>query len=61
MELPEHGEPVVADLRHQNDSGESQWYEVVYVNDFGWASYAESSTFEDGERVVAWKYCKDLF
>tara|TARA_R110000744_G_scaffold321118_2_gene427230 strand:- start:246 stop:449 length:204 start_codon:yes stop_codon:yes gene_type:complete len=61
MKLPVYGEPVLAELRHQNSLGESQWYEVVCVNDFGWASYSQSSTFEDGERVISWVYCKEAF
>ena len=64
--LPIHGvinspnelEPVLAKIEHINDLGKSKWYEVVYYDDV-WYSYAGSKTFEDGEQVVDWKYCKD--
>jgi len=64
--LPIHGvinspnelEPVLAKIEHINDLGLSKWYEVVYF-DGNWRSYAGSDTFNDGEKVVNWKYCKD--
>lgn len=58
-EVPANLESVLAKITHQNSLGLSQWYEVVYYNN-KWCSYSGSKTFEDGERVIAWKYCKDL-
>ena len=52
-------EPVLAQIEHQGDSGKSKWYEVVYFADGEWHSYAGSNTFEDGEKVIKWKTCKD--
>ena len=51
-------EPVLAEIEHINDLGKSKWYEVVYFDE-NWRSYAGSKTFQDGEQVVKWKYCKD--
>lgn len=59
-EVPTKLESVLAKITHQNDLGLSQWYEVVYYVDGKWCSYNGSKTFEDGERVVEWKYCKEL-
>jgi hypothetical protein len=59
-EVPTKLESVLAKISHQNGLGLSQWYEVVYY-DHKWCSYSGSKTFEDGERVVHWKYCKELF
>ena len=52
------GSPILAKIEHINDLGKSKWYEVVYYDD-GWCSYVGSKTFQDGEKVVEWKYCKD--
>ena len=52
------GSPILAKIEHINDLGKSKWYEVVYYDE-GWHSYAGSKTFQDGEQVVEWKYCKD--
>lgn len=52
------GSPILAKIEHINDLGKSKWYEVVYYDD-GWYSYAGSKTFQDGEQVVEWKYCRD--
>jgi hypothetical protein len=51
-------EPVLAEIEHINDLGKSTWYEVVYF-DGNWHCYAGSKTFNDGERVIKWKYAKD--
>ena len=55
---PNELESVLAEISHVNDLGISTWYEVVYYSD-KWCSYSGSKTFEDGEQVVKWKYCKD--
>jgi len=59
-EVPTKLESVLAKINHQSDLGLSQWYEVVYY-DGKWRSYSGSTTFKDGEIVVEWKYCKELF
>jgi hypothetical protein len=61
-ELPKNLESVLAKIIHQHSLGLSQWYEVVYYNNDikKWCCYGGSKTFQDGERVVDWKYCKDL-
>lgn len=55
---PNELEPVLALIRHQGELGLSEWCEVVYFFQ-KWCSYSGSKTFEDGEQVVKWKYCKD--
>jgi hypothetical protein len=54
-------EPVLAKISHQSDLGNTQWYEVVYYENNKWCSYSGSKTFNDGERVVEWVYCSDIF
>lgn len=51
-------EPVLAEIEHINDLGKSKWYEVIYFDE-NWRSYAGSNTFQDGEKVIRWKYVKD--
>lgn len=51
-------EPVLAEIEQINDLGKSKWYEVVYFDE-KWRSYADSKTFQDGEKVIRWKYAKD--
>ena len=51
-------EPVLAEINHITDLGLSKWFEVVYFDE-KWNSYSGSKTFEDGEQVIKWKYCKD--
>jgi len=58
IHCPNELESVLAKIEHINDLGKSKWYEVVYY-DGNWRSYSGSKTFEDGEKVVKWKYCKD--
>jgi hypothetical protein len=61
-EVPNNLDSVLAKITHQNDLGLSQWHEVVYYDNYTdkWCCYSGSKTFQDGERVIAWKYCKDL-
>jgi hypothetical protein len=59
--IPNELEPVLAKISHQNDLGNSQWYEVVYYVDGKWCSYSGSKTFDDGEIVVEWVYCSEIF
>lgn len=51
-------ESVLAEIEHINDLGKSKWYEVVYFDE-NWQSYVGSKTFQDGEKVIRWKYAKD--
>jgi hypothetical protein len=55
---PNQLEPVLALITHQGELGLIEWYEVVYYFD-KWYSYSGSKTFDDGEQVIRWKYCKD--
>lgn len=57
---PKEFEPILAKIKHLTSLGTSTWYEVVYFCE-KWKSYSESKTFEDGEQVIQWIYCKDLF
>ena len=57
INCPDKLEPVLAKIEHINSLGKSKWYEVVYY-DGNWCSYSGSNTFNDGEKVVKWKYCK---
>lgn len=59
INCPDELEPVLAQIEHINDLGKSKWYEVVYY-DVNWRSYSGSETFDDGEKVIKWKYCKAL-
>ena len=61
VEYPNELEPALAKITHQNDLGQPQWYEVVYYVDGKWRSYIGSKTFEDGERVVEWVHCHNIF
>ena len=60
-EVPNELEPVLAKISHQNDLGNPNWYEVVYYVDGKWCSYSGSKTFDDGERVVEWAHCHNIF
>lgn len=55
---PNQLEPVLAEIEHINDLGKSKWYEVVYFDE-NWKSYSGSNTFDDGEKVINWNYCKN--
>ena len=61
FEQPNDLTPVIAQIKHLNDLGISKWYEVVYYADSEWHAYAGSNTFKDGEKVLKWKYCDDVF
>ena len=61
LDVPNELDMVLAKINHQNDLGLSEWYEVVYYSDNKWSSFYGSKTFQDGEIVIEWKYCKDLF
>lgn len=58
--LPQDLEPVLAKIHTYGELGKSEWYEVVYHNGTEWCCYAGSDTFKDGEKVLSWKYCKDI-
>ena len=57
INCPDELEPVLAKIEHISSLGKSNWYEVVYYVG-QWRSYSGSKTFNDGEKVVKWKYCK---
>ena len=57
---PNELQSVLAKIEHINSLGKSNWYEVVYF-DGKWCSYSGSKTFNDGEKVVCWKYCNQIF
>lgn len=59
-ELPTELYSVLAKISHINDLGKSEWYETVYYADDKWCSYNGSNTFNDGETVLEWAYCKDI-
>jgi len=60
--MPEDFEPCLALIQHVNDLGISHWYEVVYWDESikEWISFEGSKTFEDGERVLCWKLCREI-
>lgn len=58
--LPTELEPVLAKIFTSGELGKSEWYEVVYHNGTEWCCYAGSNTFTDGEKVLSWKYCKEV-
>lgn len=52
--------PVLAKITLIGELGNSEWYEVVFHDGIEWCSYAGSDTFDDGEKVLNWKYCTDI-
>ena len=56
---PSKLEPVLAKIEHTNSLEKLSWYEVVYF-DKHWQSYSDSNTFDNDDKVVKWRYCKDL-
>ncbi|AFC21603.1 hypothetical protein GAP32_153 [Cronobacter phage vB_CsaM_GAP32] len=60
LTTPKELEPVLAKIHTYSELGKSGWYEVVYHNGTEWCCYAGSNTFNDGEKVLSWKYCKDV-
>ena len=57
---PKEFHPVLAKIEQINCLGKSEWYEVVYFNG-EWNAFSGSKTFQDGEKVINWKYCEDVF
>lgn len=59
---PKDSQAVLARIETITSLGHSTYHEVVYFDDEAevWKSYAGSKTFEDGEKVVAWQYVKDI-
>ena len=56
---PSTSESVLALIEQIDSYGKMSWYEVVFYSDNHWQSYADSNTFENDEKVVKWRYCKD--
>jgi len=59
-QLPDELQPVLAKIKYTNSLGTSNYWEVVYYNNKNWHSFQGSKTFEDGEKVVKWEYCKAI-
>lgn len=62
MALPKKLRPVLAKIRAITELGVSEYYEVVYYDDFidnKWCSFAGSKTFNDGEFVITWRYADE--
>jgi len=57
IHCPDELEPVLARIEQINSLGKSSWWEVVYYDGI-WHSYSGSKTFEKGEKVIKWEYCK---
>jgi hypothetical protein len=57
IHCPDELEPVLARIEQINSLGKSGWWEVVYYDGI-WRSYSGSKTFENGEKVINWEYCK---
>jgi hypothetical protein len=53
-------ESILALIEHINSLGRNSWWEVVYYSDGEWKSFGCSDTFQDGERVIKWEYCKRI-
>lgn len=53
--------PVLAVIEMQGDLGRSEWQEVVYHDGDNWQSFAGSTTFSKGERVLKWIYATECF
>lgn len=60
MKNPNKLEPVLALINHIGELGLLELYEVVYYYE-GWNCYDGSKTFQDGEKVINWKYCNKCF
>ena len=63
MNKPIGLKPVLAKIQHQSSLGihehfEVVWYDDMYTNE--WKSYGSSSTFDDGEKVIAWTYTDEV-
>ena len=58
LRLDVEKEPVLVIGKLFPQDEEKLGIKVVYFDDT-WHSYFGSDTFNDGERVVKWKYCKD--
>ena len=56
MELPKKLLPVLAEISKNGELGKEGWYEVVYHNGERWQHFAGSDTFDDGEKVLQWRY-----
>lgn len=59
INTPEKFAPTLAEITKQGELGKEGWWEVVYHDGANWQHFAGSDTFEDGEKVVKWKLCRE--
>jgi hypothetical protein len=59
INTPEKFAPVLADITKNGELGNQGWWEVVYHDGVNWQHFAGSNTFDDGEKVVKWKLCRE--
>jgi len=59
INTPERFAPTLAEITKQGELGKQGWWEVVYHDGAKWQSFAGSDTFDDGEKVVKWKLCRE--
>jgi hypothetical protein len=59
-QIPDKGKPVLARIVG-GDAIPLDYYEVVYHDGKQWRAYFSSTTFEDGEQVIEWRYAADCF
>tara|TARA_X000000950_G_scaffold264184_1_gene337180 strand:- start:664 stop:867 length:204 start_codon:yes stop_codon:yes gene_type:complete len=62
MKKPVDMKPVLAKVQRQGSLRLYGWCEVVYFDDVAgiWRSFSGSTTFEDGEQVIAWDYIDNI-
>jgi hypothetical protein len=61
---PQDLRPVLTKIEGNNCLGKTEWFEVVYFDEEQtgqWKSYSGSNTFDDGEKVLSWKYADECF
>lgn len=59
INTPEKFAPTLAEITKQGELGKEGWWEVVYHDGANWQHFAGSNTFDDGEKVVRWKLCRE--
>ena len=57
--IPEKFTPVLAKISKCGELGNESWWEVVYHDGVDWQHFAGSNTFDDGEKVVRWRLCRE--
>ena len=59
INTPEKFAPTLAEIAKWGELGKESWWEVVYHDGINWQHFAGSNTFEDGEKVIKWKLCRE--